>query len=83
MSQEKHFRVTLVRGTSGAMARQRATLIGLGLKRRGQSVALQDTMAVRGMIVKVVHMVAVEPVAGAVPPARRARRRRADAAGSA
>ena len=38
---------------------QRATLIGLGLTRRGRSRTLEDTPAVRGMINKVAHLVRV------------------------
>jgi large subunit ribosomal protein L30 len=40
--------------------RQRATLRGLGLKRLGQRVTVEDTPAVRGMIRKVRHLVVVE-----------------------
>lgn len=40
--------------------RQRATLRGLGLRRVGQRVQLEDTPAVRGMIQKVRHLVVVE-----------------------
>jgi large subunit ribosomal protein L30 len=40
--------------------RQRATLRGLGLKRVGQRVELEDTPSVRGMIRKVRHLVIVE-----------------------
>jgi large subunit ribosomal protein L30 len=38
---------------------QRATLKGLGLDRIGRVSTLEDTPAVRGMIAKVAHMVAV------------------------
>jgi large subunit ribosomal protein L30 len=38
---------------------QRATLLGLGLKRANQVVELQDTPAVQGMIRKVQHLVEV------------------------
>jgi large subunit ribosomal protein L30 len=38
---------------------QRATLLGLGLKRANQVVELQDTPAVQGMIRKVAHLVEV------------------------
>ena len=38
---------------------QRATLVGLGLKRAHQVVELQDTPSVRGMIAKVGHLVEV------------------------
>ena len=40
--------------------RQRATLRGLGLRRIGQQVEVEDTPSVRGMIRKVRHLVAVE-----------------------
>lgn len=38
---------------------QRATLLGLGLKRANQVVELEDTPAVQGMIRKVNHLVEV------------------------
>jgi len=38
---------------------QRATLMGLGLKRAQQVVELEDTPSVRGMITKVHHLVEV------------------------
>lgn len=38
---------------------QRATLVGLGLNRRGRVRTLEDTPAVRGMIDKVAHLVRV------------------------
>ena len=40
--------------------KQRATLKGLGFRRLGQVVELEDTPAVRGMITKVRHLVVVE-----------------------
>ncbi len=38
---------------------QRATLLGLGLKRARQVVELEDTPSVQGMIRKVAHLVEV------------------------
>ena len=38
---------------------QRATLLGLGLKRADQVVVLEDTPSVQGMIRKVSHLVEV------------------------
>lgn len=38
---------------------QRATLLGLGLKRAQQVVELEDTPSVRGMIRKVNHLIEV------------------------
>ncbi|MDR3510835.1 MAG: 50S ribosomal protein L30 [Caulobacteraceae bacterium] len=51
-----------VRQTASPIRRksdQRATLVGLGLNRVGRVSVLKDTPAVRGMIAKVAHMVAV------------------------
>ena len=43
---------------------QRATLIGLGLNKMHRTRELEDTPAVRGMIAKVTHLVAVEELEG-------------------
>lgn len=53
-------KVTQVRSEIGFDRRQRATLRGLGLRRRGQSALVEDTPAVRGMIASVRHLLAVE-----------------------
>ena len=60
MSREKRVKVRWVRSQIGSNARQRATLRGLGLRRMHQTVDLEDTPAVRGMINKVIHLVVVE-----------------------
>ena len=56
----KRVRVTQVRSQIGFDRRQRATLRGLGIQRMHQTVELEDTPQVRGMIRKVVHLVQVE-----------------------
>jgi large subunit ribosomal protein L30 len=38
---------------------QRATLIGLGLNRIGRTADVPDTPAIRGMLIKVKHLVRV------------------------
>lgn len=51
-----------VRQTGSATRRkpdQRATLVGLGLGRIGNSRTLEDTPSIRGMIAKVAHMVKI------------------------
>lgn len=58
--QEEMIRVTLMGSHAGCTKRQRETLRGLGLTRRGKSVILKNTPAVRGMIRKVEHLVKVE-----------------------
>lgn len=41
---------------------QRATLVGLGLNKVGREKILLDTLSVRGMINKVMHLVRTEEV---------------------
>lgn len=53
-------RVTLVKSTIGRIAAHRACVAGLGLRRIRQTVELQDTPAVRGMINTVSYLVKVE-----------------------
>ncbi|OGP81622.1 MAG: 50S ribosomal protein L30 [Deltaproteobacteria bacterium RBG_13_65_10] len=53
-------RVTWVKSAIGRQGLQKITVRGLGLRRLHQTVDLQDTPAVRGMIRKVVHLVRVE-----------------------
>ena len=62
MSDGKRIRVQQVRSAIGYDRRQRATLCGLGLRRLNHTVEVEDTPAVRGMIVKVAHLVAAEEV---------------------
>lgn len=54
--------VTLRRSTIGTTAVQRATVVGLGLKRIGQSRLLENTPAVRGMVKQVIHLVDVAEI---------------------
>ena len=53
-------KVVQVRSAIGREASQRKTLIGLGLNKIGRVRELEDTLAVRGMINKVKHLVRVE-----------------------
>lgn len=57
---EKTIKVTLVKGLMGTKQDHRATVRGLGLKRRNHTVELEDTPAVRGMINKVAYLVKCE-----------------------
>jgi large subunit ribosomal protein L30 len=71
-------RVTQVRSTISHIARNRATVRALGLKRIGHSVVVPDNEATRGMVRQVRFLVSVEELpepgtAGEAPP-RRARR---------
>jgi large subunit ribosomal protein L30 len=51
--------IRLKKGTIACNPAQRATVNGLGLKRREQVRTLENTPAVRGMIKKVLHLVEV------------------------
>ena len=51
--------ITLKRSGIGCTHRQRETLRGLGLMRRGRTVIHKDSTAVRGMIAKVRHLIEV------------------------
>ena len=56
----RRIKVTLVKSKFGRGARQLACVHGLGLRRIHQTVELEDTAAVRGMVNKVSHLVRVE-----------------------
>ena len=53
-------KVTLLRSTSGRLESHRACAKGLGLRRIGHVVEVQDTASIRGMITKIGYMVKVE-----------------------
>jgi len=52
--------VTLLRSTTGFNRSQGAVVRGLGLRRIRHTVELKDTVAVRGMLHKVRHLVEVK-----------------------
>jgi large subunit ribosomal protein L30 len=54
-------KITQVKSGIGRSKSQNKTLEGLGLRGPQRSVILQDTVAIRGMIRKVSHLVTVEP----------------------
>lgn len=60
MVDKKTVKVTLVKSPIGTNEKQRATLLGLGLKKLHQTRELEDTPAVRGMITKVAFLVRAE-----------------------
>jgi large subunit ribosomal protein L30 len=60
MTDKSRIKVRWVKSQIGYGRRQRATLRGLGFRRLNQTVDVEDTPAVRGMIRKVIHLVVVE-----------------------
>ena len=59
MADKKMMKVTLVRSTSGRLAKHQACVRGLGLRRMHQVVEVEDTPATRGVLNKVSYMVKV------------------------
>ena len=55
-------KITQLKSGIGRSDTQNRTLKGLGLGRPHKSVVLQDTVAIRGMIRKVSHLVTIEAV---------------------
>lgn len=53
-------KVTQTRSTIGVLNKHKSTMKGLGLRRIGHTVELEDTPAVRGMVNKVNYLVRVE-----------------------
>jgi len=56
----KTIKVTQVRSSIGTLPKHRLCLKGLGLRRIGHTVEVEDTPSVRGMVNKVNYMVRVE-----------------------
>ena len=57
---EKKVKVTLIKSVIGTKQSHRATVTGLGLRRLNQTVELEDTPAVRGMINKISYLLKCE-----------------------
>ena len=55
-------KITQTKSTIASLENHIANLKALGLHKIGQSVVREDTPAVRGMILKVKHMVKVEEI---------------------
>ncbi len=61
MSQAREkIKVTLVKSVINTNRTHRACVLGLGLKRLNQTVELEDTPAVRGMINRISYLVKFE-----------------------
>jgi large subunit ribosomal protein L30 len=60
MAKKKQLSVTLKRSINRRLAAHKACVKGLGLRRIGHTVTVQDTPENRGMIKKVNYLLAVE-----------------------
>ncbi|MBD5132597.1 MAG: 50S ribosomal protein L30 [Clostridiales bacterium] len=58
-NETKKLNVTLVKSTAGRLVKQQRTVEALGLKKIHQTVTVDDTPAMRGMINVVSHLVTV------------------------
>lgn len=56
----KQVKVSLIHSTAGRLPVHRACVAGLGLRKLHQTVVLEDTPAIRGMINKVAFLLRVE-----------------------
>lgn len=56
----KTIKVTQVKSLAGRLQKHRATVRGLGLRRIGHTVEVEDTPSVRGMINQVAYLLKVE-----------------------
>jgi large subunit ribosomal protein L30 len=59
---EKQLKITLVKSYIGRPEAQRRVLRGMGLGKVNKTVLLNDTPEIRGMIRKVIHLVAAVEV---------------------
>ena len=62
VQQKGSLKVTLMKSRFGRLPKHRATIEGLGLRKIRQTVYLEDTPSVRGMINQVSYLLAVEQV---------------------
>jgi large subunit ribosomal protein L30 len=60
MAKTNTVKVTLIKSVIGRLESHRATVKGLGLRRMHQTVEVQDTPAIRGMINKINYLLKVE-----------------------
>ncbi|MCM1099989.1 MAG: 50S ribosomal protein L30 [Clostridium sp.] len=59
---DKKLKITLVKSTIGAVAKNKAVVQSMGLRKIGQSIILPDNDATRGQIRKVGYLLKVEEV---------------------
>ena len=59
---DKKLKITLVRSTIGAVAKNKAIVESMGLRKIGRSIILPDNAATRGQIRRVAHLLKVAEV---------------------
>ena len=58
----KQIAVTEIKSSIGRLKKHKSCLAGLGLRRIGHTVVIEDTPAVRGMVQAVEYMLRVEEI---------------------
>ena len=58
----KQIAVTQIKSSIGRLKKHKSCLSGLGLRRIGHTVVIEDTPAVRGMVQAVQYMLRVEEI---------------------
>ena len=58
----KQIAVTQIKSSIGRLKKHKSCLAGLGLRRIGHTVVIEDTPAVRGMVRAVEYMLRVEEI---------------------
>ena len=56
----KKLSITLIKSPIGRLKNHKASIAGLGLRKIGQTVEVEDSPAVRGMIKRVAYLLKVE-----------------------
>ena len=60
VASSKILSITLIKSTIGRLKNHKASVAGLGLRKIGQTVEVEDSPAVRGMINQVAYLLKVE-----------------------
>lgn len=62
MNSNKRLKVTLIRSLNGRLKSHKACAAGLGLRRMHQTVEVENTPAIKGMLNKVSYLLKIEEV---------------------
>ena len=60
VASNKTLSITLIKSPIGRLKNHKASIAGLGLRKIGQTVEVEDSPAVRGMIKQVAYLLKVE-----------------------
>ena len=60
VASSKTLSITLIKSPIGRLKNHKASIAGLGLRKIGQTVEVEDSPAVRGMIKQVAYLLKVE-----------------------